>query len=252
MIPGIIAAALRAAVVEEGGDGGGPALADIEFVGGTTRSWEGNDSNFTPLTGLTGGLASAPAEGDLVLVAFGRPGLPTINILTSGYTDLGLLEGNDTDDVRVRVAYKIMGATPDTQVETTDPGSDHTSPCEICIHVYRNVDPTTPMDVTMTTTTGINGARPNPPAITPITEGAWIVCIGAQGAENAVAVFTAPELTNFIQAGHDPWVDTCTVGMGYVPWPGGGAYDPAEWGGGLTTTNVSMCAASIALRPAPA
>jgi len=53
---------------------------------------------------------------------------------------------------------------------------------------YRNVDSLTPFDASYTTATGTSGT-PNPPSITTVTEGAWVVATGFS--DNDVPVYTA-------------------------------------------------------------
>jgi hypothetical protein len=73
-----------------------------------------------------------------------------------------------------------MGSTPDTTITFSQTGNaDNAGTASIL--VFRNVDTTTPIDVTTTTATAANTVLANPPAITPTTAGAWII-YGASGA----------------------------------------------------------------------
>ena len=124
------------------------------------------------------------------------------------------------------------------------------------MQVYRNVSLTNPLDVTSTTFGALNGAIPNPPAITPATSGALIV-VAASAAHDATAggAFTASYLSNFITTNTVSLGETndATVGMGNVAWTSG-AYDPAAWtftGTGGTISNWSYNSVTMALRPGP-
>ena len=70
--------------------------------------------------------------------------------------------------------YKIMGSTPDTTVAMGGPGADY---CSVVSMAFRNVNTTTPLDVTDTEANGSSGA-PNPPSITTVTSGSAIVAYG--------------------------------------------------------------------------
>lgn len=118
------------------------------------------------------------------------------------------------------------------------------------VHVWRNVNQTTPMDATPTTSNVGNTSKPNPPAITPVTAGAVVVAMGSSGTQANVSGFTSPDLGNFIC----PTPTTTgtyngTTGMGSIAWGGSGAVDPAQWSNGSTDSNFAALAATIALRP---
>lgn len=92
-----------------------------QYVGGTTGTGSGATSYTVSLAGtLTGGLASSPAPGDLVVVmhAFAHTAsvAPTCSgNVTGAYTGVGTaIHANDTWDTEVRPFYAVMGSTPDS------------------------------------------------------------------------------------------------------------------------------------------
>lgn len=219
------------------------------FVGANTAT--GNSADFAiDLTSLTGGIASSPAAGDLVLVgtafvstADGNPG-----VSTSGYTELCDLYANDNRDCNLSVNWKIMGATPDTSVTCLGSGSGTSGAAGIA-YVWRYVDQTTPIDVTTTTATGTNSAVPNPPSITPTTGGAMLTVVGAgTGAATDTAVTVPTGFGNAAHATVDPG-DAIVLNMCSKQWTGNGAEDPAAYTGWTTSTSDSWCAATVAIRP---
>lgn len=240
------------------GDTWAPATAGIVFVGSQSGSFAGTTSDQTiTMTSLTGGIASAPQAGDLVIVTFGVGGgagggsfnasLVIQNTSAVDYTLIGSeLNANDSHDANLRVAYRFMPSTPETQFVLVGGTTNTSAAGAWTVHVFRGVDPATPMDVTAVTATGINGRRPNPPSITPSTSGAWMFFAGS-GAASATDTFTAGYLSAFESATQSDSVSVIT-GAGYRAWTSG-AYDGAAWGSGTTSTANSWCSVVCALRP---
>lgn len=235
-----------------GGGGGG---GTIEYVGGRTHAFPGTTSTTViSLNGtLTGGLATSPAEGDLVVVSYAiHGGDLNMSIVTTGYVEVADLWASDSLDTNLGVFYKAMGATPDTDVEvmaTTSAGA----PGAVIIQVWRGVDATTPIDVTTTTATGVNTGAPNPPAITPVTAGAVVVVCGAGTSLNGGVTLSqsGTELSNFIAVygdNADASNNDITAAMGSFAWTSG-AFDPVALVGNAATS-LSWAAATLALRPA--
>ena len=231
-------------------------MARPEFVGAATGGRTGSSSTSltVSLTALTGGIAASPADGDIVVVlaVTGTKANRTLSIkdpATVDYTLIGSeLYSDDFVDTNLRLAYKFMGATPDASVVIGPSGSGQDA-LTVVVHVWRGVDATTPLDVAVTTATGINTGRPNPPAITPTTADAVVLAAG--GAAAAIgAVFTASELANFRSVTQADSNDSMS-GMGSFDWVSG-AFDPAGWLGGTTAATDSWAAITMALRPAAA
>jgi len=229
-----------------------PSAAGIQFVGSTTAAITASGSTDTnvSLTSLTGGLASAPEAGDLVIVYYGTGSIAdrAIGVTTAGYTEVAELYSNDSQDTNLSVNYKLMGATPDTQVTMSGTGNTSDSGA-VAIHVWRNVDSIFPLDVTSTTATGTNSVLCDPPAITPVTTGAVIVSGGAGGHDSGVHTFGSSNLSNFATIGGPNDTNDVTVGVGSAVWTSG-AFDPAAFTfSGTSTTSFSWAAVTLALRP---
>jgi hypothetical protein len=227
----------------------------IQFVGGAVAAKVGATSGNTTISlsaGLTGGIASAVSAGDLVIAAFGTGSAADRTLaITDGTNPYTLIASelfvNGTDeDQNLRVAYKFMGSTPDAST-TFGPTGNTADAGAMAVYVFRGVDPTTPLDVTPTTATGTGSLRPNPPAITPATAGAFIVCVGNGG---GTAALTSSELTGFLSIGSNDTNDTA-IGIGHKNDWSSGAFDPAQFGGdsGFLDAWIAM---TIALRPDPA
>lgn len=222
----------------------------ITFVGGRTQTFAGTTSSqAVALTGLTGGSDTSPSIGDFVVITYavGSTANRTLTIGSGDYTTQGasLYANGSSYDANLLVATKYLTAA-DTSVSVSGTGST-ASAGSITVSVYRGVDPTTPMDVAATTATGTGTGRPTPPAITPVTAGAWIAICGAAAAATG-AVFIASALSDFMTATSADTQDAM-VGVGdYQAWTGG-AYTPAAWTGGTTGSSESWAAITLALRP---
>lgn len=225
----------------------------ISYVGGQTAGRTNASSALSVNFALTGGSASVPAAGDLVIVTVvtgSAGGTPAMAITTpSGYTALGQLNVSATaEDTSMNVSYKFMGSTPDTAV--TIPGTTNNAWGQsYTIKVYRGVDPSTPMDVTPTTATGSGVDNlPDGAPITPVTAGAWIVVAGG-GAAAAGGAYTAAALTAF-QTTNGQDTNDGNSGVGHTTWTSG-EYNPAKFAGGSVNAANSWACYTIALRPAP-
>lgn len=234
----------------------------ISYVGGQVGGFLGTLSDQTITFALTGGLASVPAANDLVVVSYiiatgsaADLALTIRNASAMDYTlagsELYQAGSGNAKNTNLRVAYRFMPGTPETTCvlsNTTDTGW----PGTYTIHVYRGVDTNTPMDVTVATATGQSTHIANPPAITPVTTGAWIQAIGAGASTAGVAVFTSSDLSGFISNAQIDDKES-VIGSGYKSDWTSGAFDPAVFaGGGSDAGGDSWAAVTLALRPAVA
>lgn len=226
------------------------AAAGIQYVGGYVEGFVGTTSDATiSLTSLTGGLASAPAAGDLVIVYFGTGSTTVRDLFVSGYSVIQRRSSSDNYDTNLVVARKFMGGTPDTSFTLTGGTFSADDAGAVAVQVWRGVNTTTPLDVASISRAGNNSVRCDPPFITPITSGAIIVAGGA-GAHNAgTRTYSSSDLTDFISVGANDTNDV-TIGLGYKVWTSG-AFDPALFTFSSTNNSAfSWAAVTLALRPA--
>ena len=225
-----------------------------EYVGSVKDAWIGTGDRTISLTGLTGGLSSAPQEGDIVVIAYGI-GTATVDVdvavTTSGYTEVADLYPGGSWSANLGVFYKVMGSTPDTSVVLTSTGAS-TRQASAVIHVWRYIYSANPIDVyTTTTSTAVSGII-DPPDITPTAPGAIILGIGATSASTSNTIIQGRSLSNFVYAQLEDTglgSDTeCDTGIGYTRWVSG-TYAPPQWVGGGGVSGDSMSAVSLALRP---
>ena len=219
--------------------------ATIQFIGSRSAEFVGSTTVGTTIT-----IESLNLQyGDLVIVAYEACGTVNKPLSISGYTTVANLYANDTEDSNFLVAYKFMGLIPDTDI-VIPPTQNAADAGAVVVHVYRGVNLEQPFDVSSTTATLLNTAIPNPPAITPVTQGAKIVvAAGAAHTVGTAGLFSAGYLSNFVTtAGND--TNDATVGIGHVDWPGVTTYDPAAWSfTGTNSTNFSTNSVTMALRP---
>lgn len=211
-------------------------ISSIQLVGSKIVTATSSASNLVTmsLTDLTGGLDAAPLDGDMVIVmAALADGIDYAMSIGTGYTLVGSeLKGNGPG-ANLRVARKVMSGSPDTSV-TIDFGVPGTA-CIAAARVYRSFDAASPLDVSATTAVGAGAVgsseATNPPAISPVTRGSIVLAVGAGGASGSYTDFTSSDLSNFLSASHAS-ANTTLLGFGDVVWGGGGAVDPAAFGGG--------------------
>lgn len=254
-----VGAAIAEALAAASGSGQATGVRPIpiEFVGATITGRTGINVGTYPIqldSGLTGGSRSSVQQGDLVIAvhAIGINGSfnPTIRDPSSNnYTQIHYENTAGLYDVVLKVAYKFMGSTPDTQTVFGNSGNSQ-FPFSYAVYVFSGVDQTTPLDVTVTTSSSAATAIPDPPSITPVTGGAYIVAVAAAGHVAGTITFTNSDLTDFVTNGQNDSYDV-TLGIGHKPDWTSGAFDPAAWTfGAADTTNYSNVAVTIALRPA--
>lgn len=216
------------------------------YVGGKTAA----NVTSTSLTNLSGGLASAPSAGDLVIVALalGVNAGTVSNLSVTGYTQAANLASTDTsgDNLYFYVGYKYLTGA-DTTVSFVN---SNTTESSVVVHVWRGVSSSSPLDVSARTAIAAS-ARPAYPSITPVTEGSIIISTVAIGSDTAAASWTNASLLNVLSAA----VPTTSagqeshVGIGSDIWTTG-TYSIPTWTSSDTDFSYSSAAVTLALRPA--
>lgn len=210
----------------------------LVYVGGIVAGDSGNISSVS-LTSLTGGIGSAASVNDLVVVSVVAGFATSITIGTGYATATGTT--NMYSKNGFKVSYKYL-TSADTSVSITQNGGN--AGVAVAVHVWRNANATTQMDVTPTTWLGAESTyvAVDPPSITPVTAQAVIIVVGAGGGDTASSNFTAPSgVINFLSTSGR----TSTVGMGSFAWESG-AYNPPAFGGRQPSNGA---ATTLAIRP---
>lgn len=217
----------------------------LEFVGGTAAYYLSDGTTNVSLTSLTGGLASQPAAGDIVVVFYSFYATSNVDLSISGYTELADLYADDSNKSNVGVYWKIMGGTPDTVLTMPAATTNHAA---VAVHVWRGVDQTTPIDVTTTTATGLDTCIPNPPAITPTTPGA-VILAGGGTYVSAPKSYTTNGMDNFFETTDTAGTTSTVFIASYSDWVSG-SFNPDPPGITSDANGSGWCAASVVLRPA--
>jgi hypothetical protein len=196
----------------------------ITFAGAVSGS-NTTSIDFTPLNLV---------QNDLVLVTTYSD--DTTITTPTGYTLIEGGTGTTATSVRYNASYKFMTSTPDTALTLSNlAGEDYT-----VVTVWRNVDTTTPMDVTDTRAEETTG-NPNPPAITTVTNNAMIVV--ALFEDDLIGTPTAP--SGYTLAGSQTGTQG-VVAQAYRAQTTAGTEDPGTWS--ISTNNDQYVALTIALR----
>lgn len=227
-------------------------MKNITFIGFTANSGTAAtyDIDLTTIDTTNGGIGGPLLQGDFGIAATGwsasnADGNPGI----SGWTELDDLYGNDeTRDVNLSVAWKVMGSTPDSVATVTAPNNAAEGACGV-IAWYRYVDPTTPIHVQGTAVTGKDTALADPPSITPTLAGSLVVEAVAAAGDTTPADLV--QSTGFTLAGRRK-TGGSTRGARFLiahqAWTSG-AVDPAAITSGESVTNDSWAANTYALKP---
>lgn len=231
----------------------------IQYVGGTTGTGTGATSYSVSLSGtLTGGLASSPSPGDLIVVftGFGNnaAAAPTCSGNTSGtyISTVTAVHQNDTWDTEFGVFHQFAGSTPDTTL--TIGRTNNLLGGATVVLVFRGTRgvATSPA---ASTTGGSNTNVVNPPSITPTEAGSWVVA-GGTGLVPPAQTSGHTAISNLTLVrnaySNNTTADASTIAGYYDGWTSG-AFDPAAASGAVDSGSASWAAASLVLLPdAPA
>lgn len=227
------------------------------------KTYQGDNLSFASgfsLTSLTGGIASAPAEDDVIVIGVVGADTdaghdldvdntsPVSTSVSSGAT----IKGNGTRDCTMDLQAYRAGASPPTSVTINNNFDGDSGASIIFIEVWRGIDTTTGEDVSRVEASGTNTGRPNPGSITPTTTDALVfVLMGGSAATGSTpSVLTSSDFDTFTtaaQAGTN--YASCSAAIGVFQWSSG-AFDPSQCGGGSSSTSDAWAAISVALRPA--
>jgi hypothetical protein len=243
----------------------GPLYQTISFVGSGAFTHVGSAATggylFSGLLNAAGG-AAALVPGDVIIVNLANAAVADIGgaQLTVVGIDTGtpwslmhsdLYANGTTADANQQVQWlEYDGA--DTGITIPATGNSARSIAGTVL-ALRGIDLN--MDVPPVTATGLNTARPDCPAITPVTPGAWVGIFGA-GASATGAALTQPSGTaatanHFQQAVATSQTQDAMAAFALKEDWAGGAYDPAAFGGGSAVAGDSWAGVTIAFKPKP-
>ena len=219
-------------------------MADISFIGSATGSGAAGANASINVGGISG-----IADGDFlvvmsaVYVRAAGDGLATTNGSGSFIEPVNALTSNSTR--RLRVAHKFRSGDTTITIAGTGNASDAVSGI---VMAFRDVDPTTPLDVTPTTATGSSSA-PNAPAIVPTTDRTQIIACAASPIRDT-SIGTPTGFTTSLYATPISQTNNAEIGAARrsTLLSPAASFDPASFGSWTTTSNIWV-AATLALRP---
>lgn len=216
---------------------------NLKFVGGATATSASSTS--TPslsLSSLSGGIDTSPSAGDIVIASVAFYSVTDINITTntSGYTEIGDYAVFDNSlDVTLNLGvYRKVLSSSETSVQF-NLGGGHTN-ISMVAHVWRNIDPTTPLDAT---TTSANGTGvPDSPSITTVTENSVVIAVGSGSYSSPSSPSGMENYFTTSSGGFGPRLSFASIFR-----QSAGSYDPPVFGG--SSSSLRWLSATIALRP---
>ena len=228
----------------------------LQFVGQTTGSDTSNGYTISLNGTLTGGIASSPSPGDLVIVwsAFGNTAAsaPAVTGNNNGaYTDVHTaLHVNDTWDTEFSTEYKVQGSTVDTSLTITRTTNAAYGGATV-VQVWRGVAQANPI-ASSNTATITNASRVTFGAVTPTIAGSVIVA-GAAGTQGTTgSAFTGP--ANMTSANtlfsNGTTSDIGVLSSYFTGWTSG-SFTPNTITGGTTSTSSSGASSTVVINPAP-
>ncbi len=213
---------------------------DWQMIGSVTGSVAGGTGSQSVT--LPAGLQ----QGDIIIVALACDSSLSSDGISNGqgYTDI---VHDSSSSPGANIAWKVMGASPDSQVSIERVREFFTSyDTAYVIQAWRGVNVNDVLDVAATSVTGSSG-DPDSPSITPVTPGALVFTIGL-GDDDGGTVNTVPSgYSNPSQARTGTGEsDRATAVIASKMWSSG-AEDPAAWV--LDSFNDNWRAWTVALRP---
>jgi len=139
---------------------------------------------------------------------------------------------------RTTVFRKVMGASPDTSVTGTT--STSTNSRRGIVYCLRGNDTTTSEDATTTSTAYTTSTNPNPPSITTVTNGAWVLAIAS------TTVNMTAEPSGYTNPAYTGTSGGTSVGVSSIEKATAGAEDPGTY----TAASGTWAAFTVAVRPA--
>lgn len=215
-------------------------VAPIQMIGTPQKA----SGSWSTACSLPAGLVA----GDTILVAVVAMGAgPTIS--TSGYTKRAEKIETGYSGLSCAVFTKVF-ASGDVSVNVSF-GSYMSG--NVIVYGLRNVSTTVPLDTSPTIS--LTSYYADPPAITPVTQGAWVVAVGAYidagGYSTEFSILPAGYSNPISSMVSDSSYGSGNRigGVAWKLWSGAGAEDPGKFQPSLSTGSDIGFGITLALRP---
>lgn len=218
---------------------------DIEFVGSTAASYSSTGTANASLSGID------VRAGDVMIAVTGmgsHTSSPLPNSPSGFSTIFSRSGGGSSTNALMRMSYRVATGS-ETNVSVS--GTYSSSGGGVAVQIFRYVDTSNILDVSLTSFTGNTYTNNvNPRAITPVTQGAVIVAGGVSFSRGGgSASLSSNDLSSFRYAGGNGSSYGSVSGIGYRKWNGSGSYDPTSWSFSGDAGGANYMCATIALRP---
>jgi len=240
---------LRPHFLRQAAGGGSP----FEYLGSATDAGSSSVAATVDVSGL--GLQE---DDILVYMSVGSQGNTAVQPdAATGFTviESGVAAADDKD-FGYKMAYRVMGSTPISSFDVSIPAGLSARRVAVACMAFRGVDTATPLDVASVEVAGGNTADVDPGAITPVTDGALILCGGGGRVYDQTvspAVYSKPSAFNDIVSldNGDTFFPAVAFLSYYTGWVGG-AYDPPIFtpSDDFQDNDSSWVGITAALRPA--
>ena len=219
--------------------GAGGVSKDLELVFQDAQ-FNNTDNSFTRAISF-----ADVREDDLIILSISTRKNSDITYSATGFTKLTDLYVNKFDDTNFAMFYKIADGT-ETGIDVTTNATQNNL---TILAIYRNVDTSNPIDVTIATNTATDATLATSPNVTTVTDNAIIyqvVVATGQGTLRPLVDFTQPSSTdNFIQIGAlAQKIAACTSVQETA-----GTTSLNNFGGGTGYDGNSSITATLAIRP---
>ena len=152
-------------------------IGPIQFVGGQAAGVQASlsTSSLTLSSGLTGGTRAFVRPGDFIIAAQLVSGDNPSRAagITDGTTNYTQIVSLSSDRALLLVSYKFATSNDTSTIFKESHSVDEGS--ATCVYVFSGVDTFNPFDTATTTASQTSASLANPPSITPVTPGAYIV-----------------------------------------------------------------------------
>jgi hypothetical protein len=147
----------------------GSSEIDIQLVGVQSVDTSGGAGTGVVNFNLTNGIGATPQEGDFVIIIASASRYPLNSgayaPTIAGYTEFASISyENLLADSTMKAFYKVMGSTPDTSWQASDP-VDATAGCAYLVAVFRGVNVADPFAAEPETGLQVGVGSVNPPDI---------------------------------------------------------------------------------------
>jgi hypothetical protein len=204
-------------------------------------------------TGVTLTAISDGAADDFIFILGGHSDNNGTWNAVSGFTEDVDIQVSVGDDRSIGLQYKKHSGSEGSSYALTGTDTATNNSVSGIICAFDGVDLTTPLDAATTNVNRSNAVSPTPPAITTVTDGAWVVTALVYS-DGTITAFTPPSGYTLIdeQITGTGVNDGSNIALAYKEVATAGLESPGAWGTTGTDGSEDSTLITFALRPAVA